>query len=454
MLTLTSPTVTLGSPEQGCLVFVRLLSLLLFVALAASVPLPADAALAESAVSCSVVLERGTPTVFVDNVQGSIGDRIVIERRVFSRYWWREASPTAAGDIVFVDGALPATSSRIDYRALIKRTDGSVIDTIGCELLTPDLLFACRVTATVGGYEGRFSTVFPRGIEIDHVVRRAIDPGQTSTSWRRVVRSGDRWSDGRSPTAVAQYQVIQRRDGVPYVAAPCSGGVTDLSCAAVSDATLAEATSLETMTVNSISSVEVLRFGPNAEDDRLLVRRAGSSPELCGPTGQLSVISTVPSGMVIVRGNVFNVLFAIDTASAGAPRALTASLSAALAVSNRDNVFALGTDGLIAIDRETARSTVLSDLDGGQAERLLVLGPDNALYFAIGDDPYLVNEAPDNTDSLARYDLTTGELARIAVLFGAQNFGQISVDPDGTVRYRFEDKDNVTERVFPPGTRI
>lgn len=422
--------------------------LVAMMALAASlVATPAVLAQAgDSALECTVVLDRGVPTV---TVSGDIGSKIIIERRAFGRHWWRGVVAPSAEPVEFVDGPLPRTSARVEYRVIAKDTKGTKLASAPCDVGEPDANFECKVIATDDGYFGR--TIGGRPPISDNVVRRRVSP-EAKTSWRLVHGfNGANWSDGSSPTGWAQYEVIHRVNGVPYYATTCDGGVRDLTCEPADDSYLVETEPVATHPVGS-GRVSVRRTPDLLE--HLLVEAPSGKLSWCGRRGHLSVVSVASNGRVIYTDDYMSVLYTLTVGENPAPRPISGRIYGPSLVVGDSDVYALGEDGLIAADIETARSRLIHDLDGGSASQELALGPNGGLYTVIGDDPGLVGQPLDNPNSLVRIEPVSGELRRIASLPNWWNLGEISVDEDGTVRYVHDDKYGVYEEVYPPGTTI
>lgn len=116
----------------------------------------------------------------------------------------------------FEDTQAPPNSSMVEYRAVAKSADGTVLATADCvRLSTPGL--ACTQRAATDIYE--IQTTAKLGEYSEFVYRRQVTP-DGPYYWRNRHRDGS-VSDALSPTGTAHYQVWARNNGRIVAFANC-----------------------------------------------------------------------------------------------------------------------------------------------------------------------------------------------------------------------------------------
>ncbi len=163
-----------------------------------------SSAVGASSLTCS---QTATDDGFVVEWQHTLGgvDRVVLERRVSDRYWWRGVGDGSSG--TFLDGQAPKNASRVAYRAVAKAENGDVLLEVGCEMVTTSVL-TCSARKTSVGYE--ITIDGPLDQYEDFVVRRQVQ-ASGPFYWRE--RTSDPVVvDTESPTGLATYQVWARSE--------------------------------------------------------------------------------------------------------------------------------------------------------------------------------------------------------------------------------------------------
>ncbi len=149
---------------------------------------------------------------------------VVVERRMFSRYWWR--GKRAAAESSFVDGQSPKQAARVEYRISVRSAGNVEITKVPCVVVNT-VGFTCEsqlFTANGPNAEDRFlvqwSNPLPSLERVDYVVRRTVSPDRPAF-WRGQTfdQSFRDDADGKSD---ASYLVIARMDRRIMAATTCA----------------------------------------------------------------------------------------------------------------------------------------------------------------------------------------------------------------------------------------
>ncbi len=151
---------------------------------------------------CSVTAVGGGFEVTWENAPSDTA-RMIVERQASSRFWWRgRTSPEAK---TFTDpGVLPPRTSRIDYRAVAKRDDGSVIDSADCQLRN-----SAGATCTAVRDGGRDLVRWNGRSSGDVVIRRQVSE-DAPFYWRARLDAAVSQYRDRVTSGEVRYQVIGR----------------------------------------------------------------------------------------------------------------------------------------------------------------------------------------------------------------------------------------------------
>ncbi len=426
------------------------IAILMLCALMASIS-PAAGAQAEAvssgSLSCSVQLSNSIPTVSVETTATS--GRVVIERKAFSRHWWRGAIQLDQADRVLVDGPLPKNASLVEYRAVLKANNGEVLGQANCELVNSGLAF-CRAIATVDGYATLALFTGPRRPNVDTVYRRSVTPDGPNY-WRGVVPGRNaRFTDGPSPTGVVTYQAFDRSDGVIFQAATCTGGTRDLQCVDIDPEILVNPREsgqpFQTdsgFTVTQVSGAD----GPPV----IAIESPNGGPVFtCGPDGGATLISVSGDRVIFVSGLTIKSMFTVVLDGDPKPASISPPISRSVVtpginVAAADGkVYAMTRNELIVFDQSSGEPVSAADFGDAEANQIpMVVGPDGVAYFTVF--------ANGVGRILVKFDPRTQDLQTIGQFSeGWGNQGRLEVLADGTVTYTHCGKDSCSSEIFEP----